>query len=311
MCAARSDEPPTDRAAVVASEGPSRLGRLRRVTTEGVTDVIDRTERRWPPTAMATNLVRRYRRIGGTVIAGNLAFRFFIWLLPTFLLVIAIASVSARSGVDVKAVGEDQLQLGGSLADALATSAEQTQSSGLQAGLTALVAMLYASSVLVSALHAAAVLGWDLPPETPKRRVTITARLVGALTLIAGVIALNVALRNSGPLLGVFSHVLSFTAVLAVLVGLFVSLPRRSTEWYWNLPGAVVGAASYVALQAYAVIWLPRTIESKSTTYGTIGIAASTLGYLFLIGTIIVVATLVNVVWWEYFGSKRHNSSPG
>ncbi len=260
---------------------------------------------------MVVALVRRYRRIGGTVIAGNLAFRFFIWLLPTLMLVIAIASVSARRGVDIESAAEEQLQLGGALATALATSAQQTQSSGWQVGLTAVVAMVYASSVLVSALHAAAVLGWDLPPDTPKRRATITARLLGALTLIACLVTINVVLRKSGVLLGVFSHLMSFAAVLAVLVGLFVSLPRRNTDWYWNVPGAVVGATSYAGLQAYAVIWLPHTIDSKSATYGTVGVAAAALGYLFLIGTIVVVATLVNVVWWEYYRPERATRSPG
>lgn len=59
------------------------------------------------------------------------------------------------------------------------------------------------------------------------------------------------------------------------------------------------------------MIWLPHTIASKSDTYGTIGVAASALGYLFLIGTIIIVATLVNVVWWEYHQTYQPHRSPG
>lgn len=80
-------------------------------------------------------------------------------------------------------------------------------------------------------------LGWELPPETPKRRATMTARLLGALLLIACLAVLNIVFRNSGFLLGVFSHLLSFGTVLMVLIGLFVSLPQRSTDWYWTVSG--------------------------------------------------------------------------
>jgi uncharacterized BrkB/YihY/UPF0761 family membrane protein len=86
--------------------------------------------------------------------------------------------------------------------------------------------------------------------------------------------------------------------VLALLLLAF--LPNRAGRWSDLLPGALVATAGMVALNVFAVVWLPHKLASFSETYGALGVAVTTLGYLVLIGYLLVLSILTNVMYQEY-----------
>jgi uncharacterized BrkB/YihY/UPF0761 family membrane protein len=299
-------EPVTEEQAVELS----RLARARAAALDKAKLYADVGRRRWPGWVMLDELWRRYRRLNGTALAGNLAFRIFLWLVPAMLMVVAVVSFASDGGVDVESEADGTLGLGKTLSKSLAQAASENTGSRWHAGAIALFGLLLASSGVLSALHYAAVQLWELPARPPRGRVTLVGKMLAALLLTVILSSVNIALRRSGLVLGLAGLLLSIGVVFALLSGLFLMMPRRSSGWYNVLPGAVVGTGLYVGLQAYATIWLPRHIASFSATYGTIGVAASALGYLFLMGLIIVVATLVNAVWWDYHLASAGGEAP-
>jgi uncharacterized BrkB/YihY/UPF0761 family membrane protein len=292
------------------AEPNGRVARVRAAAVDRALLWIDVGRRRWPGWVMLDELWRRYRRLNGTALAGNLAFRIFLWLVPAMLLVVAAVAFLSSEGVDVRQEADGRLALGRTLSETLANAARDSQGSRWQAASVALFGLVLASSGLLSALHYAAVQLWELPPRPPRGRAGLIARILGAFVLTVVLSAFNVALRRSGLVLGVAGFVLSVAIVFTLLLGLFVIMPRRASGWYNLIPGAIVGAGCYVGLQAYATIWFPRQIASFSAAYGTVGVTAATLGYLFLMGLIIVAATLVNAVWWDYHQASASGEAP-
>jgi uncharacterized BrkB/YihY/UPF0761 family membrane protein len=288
----------------------SRLARARAAALDKAKLYADIGRRRWPGWVMLDEFWRRYRRLNGTALAGNLAFRIFLWLVPASLMLVAAVSFASDGGVDVESGADGTLGLGKTLSQSLAQAAAESQGSRWHAGFIALMGLLLASSGVLSALHYAAVQLWELPARPPRRRANLVGKLLGALVLAVILSSVNIALRRSGLVLGLAGLLISIGVVFSLLLGLFLIMPKRASGWYNLIPGAVVGTGLYVALQAYATIWLPRNVAALSATYGTIGIAAAALGYLFLMGLIIVVATLVNAVWWDYHLASAGGEAP-
>ena len=95
-------------------------------------------------------------------------------------------------------------------------------------------------------------------------------------------------------------HVTSIAVHGALALLLLAFLPNRATRWHDLLPGALVATVGLVGLNVFAVVWLPHKLASLSETYGAIGVAVVTLGYLVLVGYLLVASILTNVMWHEY-----------
>ena len=53
------------------------------------------------------------------------------------------------------------------------------------------------------------------------------------------------------------------------------------------------------ALNTVSTVYLPNKIQRASEMYGTLGIAGTILLWLFIIGQLLVCATLLNAVWTD------------
>ena len=89
--------------------------------------------------------------------------------------------------------------------------------------------------------------------------------------------------------------------------------PGGAQEWFGVRAdlatyGKIVGGGmpiGIVAVQIFNVLILGQMIKEKSTTYGTLGIAAAILLDLFLIGRVIVGAAVVNAILYERSSRSR------
>jgi uncharacterized BrkB/YihY/UPF0761 family membrane protein len=80
---------------------------------------------------------------------------------------------------------------------------------------------------------------------------------------------------------------------------------RRSTSRVDLLPGCALFGLAVAVLHAVSRVYLPRELEQSSQLYGSLGVAAVILGWLLIIGQIIVSAALLNSVWTEYRERRR------
>ena len=67
-------------------------------------------------------------------------------------------------------------------------------------------------------------------------------------------------------------------------------LPSADVPWTAYLPGAVVFGAGLQALHLFTVYFLEAKLTNASQLYGVLGVSATMLFYLFLIGRGVVWA---------------------
>ena len=77
----------------------------------------------------------------------------------------------------------------------------------------------------------------------------------------------------------------------------FPSAP--GTTWRDMLPGAVLVGVGVQMLHVVTVVWIARSLESKSETYGALGAALTILLWAYLLGRLITAAASLNTVVWR------------
>lgn len=237
-------------------------------------------------------VVERDADIGGGLLAGALAYRLFVLLLPTTLLLVSGLGLYADATDKRPVQVAEQAGLSGLIAREVATAA-----SGRARGLVFVLmipAVLYATATLYRSLAKVHALVW----QGSARRVRTTPKGVGVLL---GAFALQFAaaeavgwIRRTDRFGGVAA-----LAVYLVLVGgawLVVStqLPRRDTTWPALVPGAVLFGVGMLFINVFNVYITTRLVEGRADTYGALGIATAILFSLVLVGRLMIVSAEVN-----------------
>ena len=103
------------------------------------------------------------RRRAGSLLAGGIAFRVFLWLLPAALFVAALGGLVQPSGdASPERVAQD-LGLAASVASTVAEATRQSDRGAVALIAIGITLMLYTSTSLVRALRIAHVLAWEEP----------------------------------------------------------------------------------------------------------------------------------------------------
>ena len=259
----------------------------------------DELEGRVPHLSLLRELWERYRRQNATVLAGHLAFRSFLFLLPLAVLVVAVLGF-LNGSVDV-ADQSQRLGLGRSLSSSVASGAADAHEGRWALAASGLFALGLTGWGLLSAFHYCYAQAWGLEPGKLRRKAALLPKFVGSVVLVILAVAAVGALRHIG-LAASLAGILGGGLVVALaFLGIAMVLPHRSTSWTWLLPGTIASTVAMIGLQAFAALYLPSKMGRASQLYGTLGVAAVSLFYLFLLGNVIVGSALVNAVWWDHF----------
>ena len=271
----------------------NRADELRSTAEERFADL----RKRWWPMEFGVEGVRRWLDANGTILAGHLAFRVFSFLVPLYLILIAVLGFAEGSGTDVGEVAED-LQLGSAMASTMTSAATDASESRVQALAIGLFAMLLAGAGLATALRSVYGVIWNIKP---KKSALGRLVIVGALILVVLAQSFGSAVRqilsDDGPLgLGAGIVLVFLTATLAVLVVSWV-LPRRTDRLRDVLLGAAVGGLGFAGLNIATVVYFADKLQRSSQVYGSLGVAVTVLLYLFVVGQILVISAIVNTLW--------------
>jgi uncharacterized BrkB/YihY/UPF0761 family membrane protein len=262
-------------------------------------DTASAAEERWPPIRVVRTFIGRYIDVNGVVLAGHLAFRAFTFLLPVAVVVVAVAGFATSAGQDPGATADNQLKLGQALADSLRTAGRDASTSPYHVALVALLGLMLGALGLLSGLNYVYREAWQIEERKLEGKFTKLLRFIFAFVLIMALLSGASALRNGGFLIGVAGTLGMSAVFFFAFLGLGLIMPRRCEEWYWLVPGSIVGAAAFVGLQAFATFYLPRHLTSLSETYGALGLAVVLIGYLFLLGHVVVASALASAVWFD------------
>jgi uncharacterized BrkB/YihY/UPF0761 family membrane protein len=246
--------------------------------------------------------------IGGGLLAGALAYRLFVLLLPSTLLLVSGLGLYAGAADQSPSQVSREVGLHGLVASQVSDTA-----SGRARWIVFLVmipAVLYALAKLYRAVAIVHALAW----RRSGRGAGLTAAGIGllgaALVFDLGAAAVVGWIRRQDQFGG-----LAALAVYLVLVGgtwLLVSrrLPGGEAGWLALLPGSLVVGAGLLFVNVFNVYVTTRLVENRANTYGVLGVAAALLFSLVLVGRVVVIAAELNASIDQHRRARQGHIAP-
>jgi uncharacterized membrane protein/uncharacterized BrkB/YihY/UPF0761 family membrane protein len=281
--------------------GPRRAGQLvgrgRDLQAQAGRRLLDAREEH-VTIKLLTDAFREDRDTGGALLAGALAFRLFLWLLPACLVVVALLGFSNADEVGRGLTGAG---LGGFTASTIAQATAQAHQGRWFLLLVGVVALYSTSVGLAKAMWIGTSLAWHLPVSRLRR----PPRAAGAVVaLLLPAVALTLAanwLRSVTYTIGLVITLVML--VLYILFGWFILslLPRPTNASVTDLlPGALLIGVGIQVLHLVSAFYLVNRISSSSQLYGALGAAATLLLWGYLLARILVGASTLNHTLFRY-----------
>ena len=239
-------------------------------------------------------VVERDSDIGGALLAGALAYRIFVLLLPTALLF--VSGLGLYAGATDKSPGEVARDAGlhGLIANEVASSAS-SRARGVVFVLM-VPAVLYATATLYRALAKVHALVW----QRSARGVPVTVR--GVTTLLLALVFQFAAvetvswIRRKDQLGGGAAFAAYLVLVGGAWLVVSIQLPHSDAPWTALIPGSVLFGVGLLFVNVFNVYVTTRLVEDRADTYGALGIAAALLFSLVLVGRIMILSAEVNAL---------------
>jgi len=261
---------------------------------------------------MATSARRRYRgvetafstydrdkRAVGNVLAGAVAFRLFVYLLPLALAIVTLLGIIAGFSPNEPQRLTQSAGLGHTVIDSVATATAASKKSLWALIPLSLYALYSGGTGVLKVLRAVHAVAWGEPVTKVKGgvRAAFTLFLVAA-GLIAVVVLLQWIRKQSGGI-----GLVAVLATTVVIAGAWLlasrALPHGDAPWRALLPGAILVGVGLEILHLVSTYYLGNKIESASEMYGSLGAAAAIIAWLYLIGRLMVASAMLNASAWE------------
>ena len=249
------------------------------------------------PIDVGLRMLKRDAAIRGGILAGGMAYRLFFWTLA--LAVLLTGGLGFIPGSRLQ-TGARQAGLTSQVASTVAQASDEAHSGRVAlVGIGVVLVLVTSWGVLrtVRLVHAAA---WRIPTPMLERGPHAVAAVVagpfviGVLAGLAGLARSHVSLPVGVLIILVWGCLIGGLWLLASL-----RLPRRDAPWTALVPGAATIAGGAVAIHLLTIYYLANKLATASALYGTLGLTATLLVYLFMIGRLIVIAAELNAVVWE------------
>ncbi len=252
--------------------------------------------------AVPIRAAQRNRRVAASVLAGGVAYRLFLWLLP-FGLIIGGALGFVNAGSTENAISKGGLP--GAITNAVGDAARSAHSESwwlLAVGLPLLLWAGYSGAKAVQLVHA---LVWDEPP--PKTRpLQGSLAFTGVMCVIWLGIALTWWFRGEWP--GYLAPVLTFAPLAALWLWVSLHLPHRDAPWRALLPGALLVAIGFQVLHQLVHEFLVPKLEKSTSLYGGLGAATTIIFFIYLMAMLVVTAPVLNSSLYDELRTRAEAS---
>jgi membrane protein len=288
----------------------SRLARVRE-TSDAARVYYERTletcERRVPGAPIVFEALDRQRLSGAGLLAGGLAYRFFLWLVPFGLVLAALGSIWADD--DPSGVESAAKRLG--LAGVAAANARGVIESGAHGRAYSLafgiVLLLWFGMGAVRALRITHFIAWRMKPSPLTGAVKASLAFTGCVIAVGSMTAASHWLRGRVDVwagLAVILLLLGFYVLVALLA--LRALPHADAPTRALLPGALLISVAQQVLQLVVVLYLAPKLGRSPQVYGALGAATVVLLWLYILARLIVGAAFLNASLWH----RRHPADP-
>jgi uncharacterized BrkB/YihY/UPF0761 family membrane protein len=282
---------------------PGRIARSRaaveRATTTGVARAREARDRWWLVDLVWT-AVERDRRSVGNVLAGAVAFRVFVFLLPMALALVVLIGIVRGFDGDAPARAAETLGMSSYLVDSVESAAAASSHSLWVLVPLALWAIYVGGRGTSRVLWSIHALAWGQPLRRP--RSSLTAATAAFVLVVATVVLLGLTqwARAHAPGLGIgaaLAGVVPFVVLWLVASRLLPHDPAAPLVAL--LPGALLVGSGLCLAHLASAYYLARRIAHASELYGSLGVAAAVLAWLYLIGRLMVASAMLNATLWE------------
>jgi membrane protein len=243
-------------------------------------------------------MVDRDFSVGGGLIAGALAYRCFILLLPLALVMVAGLGITADATGETPEEAARSAGLAGLVSNSVAAAA--SGSARWYALIVGIIGTLWAGRSLFRAVIVSHRLVWiDVRERAPKPKLLASLRFLGLLILFEALFPVASFIRHESPGLGLLAGLVMALPFAGIWLLIAIRLPRRDAPWTALVPGALLMGVGAQLLQAVTSYFIVPLALNKQGTYGALGIAAALLLGLFFFGRLIVDSAVVNATLWE------------
>jgi len=290
-----ADEPRPTRAQETGLR--ARAARLQEVARQAASRAEEERRRHASVDALFV-AVDRDGEVGGGIMAGALAYRLFIWLLPAALVAVVGLGIVSDASSETPEHAADGVGLGGLVSSSVANAAEG--SNRWYALLIGIPLLLWATRSLLRALIVVHRLVWmDVRSMAPKPTPAATLRLLAVLVAYLVASAVVTAIQADSLPAGILASAVDGVVFAAFWLVLILPLPHRGAGWRDLVPGALLFGLGIQALGVVVSYVVAPQASSKQGTYGSLGIAAALLLGLYLVSRLVVATAVLNVTLWE------------
>jgi uncharacterized BrkB/YihY/UPF0761 family membrane protein len=250
----------------------------------------------------------RDMELGGGIIAGALAYRLFIWLLPLALVVVAGLGIAAEASSETPEEAAESLGVAGLVSNSIASAAKGPgRWYALAIGIPVLI---YATRGVLRVLIGSHRILWgDLRSAAPKPTLVASLRLLVLLLSFPVASVVASAVRAWSPGVGLLATLVTVLPYAGLWLLISIRLPHRAAAWTDLIPGALLFGLGIEVIQLVAAYFLAPYAIAKQGTYGALGVAAALLFTLYLASRLAVASAVVNATLWER--RARHEATWG
>ena len=254
---------------------------------------------RLPGAPTVVRALRSEDERGGGLIAGGVAFRLFLWLVPFGL--VAAATLSLWDDLDAESMesAAREFGIGAASAKAAAEALEGDPRNAFVGLLFGLVLLAWFTLGAVRALSRAYTIAWGMP----RRRLAHPANAIlgfnGLLVLAIGVSSGSAWLREQVGATALVGSVVGAAGIAVIALLAMWLLPHRAARPRELVPGALLVAAGHQLVNVLVVFYFAPKLGDSEETYGALGTAATLLVWLYVLARLATGAAFLNATLWE------------
>jgi YihY family inner membrane protein len=264
---------------------------------------LDRLQRRHRWLAIPYAVMKKFGEDRAGQLAALIAYYGFFSLFPLLLAFVSVVGFVLSGHPDLQSkLLDSALAQFPVIGDQLKHNVGELKGStvGLVAGLVGLV---WAGLGAMQAAETALDEVWDVPIKERPNFLIAKLRAVGMLLTLGLGIVLTTALATASTVsrsLGIVGTLVGGLMSLLVTIALFIAsfkiLTNRPLSWRQLIPGAVVGAIGWTAVQLIGGWYIDNHVRGANEVYGTFAVVIGLLSWLYLLAQVFVFAAEVNVV---------------
>jgi membrane protein len=257
--------------------------------------------------AIPFRAMERNRGVAASVLAGGVAYRLFLWLLPFGLIVGGVLGLGDAASLEESVASGG---LPGAVVDAIGDIARAADSNSWWLLLTGVPLLLWEGYTGARALQLIHSLVWGEP--APRiRPLQSSLAFSGGMCVFVAAVSLTWWIRDWTQLEQLGVLVLMVAPLAGLWLAVSLRLPHGSAGWTALVPGAVLVAIGFQVTHGLVVYLLGPKLETSTSLYGALGAVATILFFMWVVGRIVVTAPILNSALHDEVSARHRDDQAG